>query len=277
MPQPPYSPDLAPCDFFLFPKLKRPMKGRRFATIEEIKAASLEELKVTSITLFALPPDLTAACNVAKSILLEQLNISKIHAHVPSYDKVAPPLIVLTGPSAVKKMELALHVIRTIPDKVKYCRWHTTREICEDNDDESDTYILVDKERFNDMARCGEFLMILDLLGHSYGFHADQISPLISENKIGLTKMNLYVTIEISKRYPNVRTILVLTQSVDLHCTWAQKKFDVYTWIKDNVENLLVVKIGKHVGDNDVESASCMLDFIKEIINEVLIACRIGL
>ncbi|KYN39393.1 hypothetical protein ALC56_06212 [Trachymyrmex septentrionalis] len=45
MPQPPYSPDLAPCDFFLFPKLKRPMKGRRFATIEQIKAASLEELK----------------------------------------------------------------------------------------------------------------------------------------------------------------------------------------------------------------------------------------
>ncbi|UYV69042.1 DAAM2 [Cordylochernes scorpioides] len=28
MPQQPYSPDLAPCDFFLFPKLKRPMKGR---------------------------------------------------------------------------------------------------------------------------------------------------------------------------------------------------------------------------------------------------------
>ena len=45
MPQPPYSPDLASCDFFSFPKLKRPMKGRRFTTIEEIKTASLEELK----------------------------------------------------------------------------------------------------------------------------------------------------------------------------------------------------------------------------------------
>ncbi|UYV79771.1 hypothetical protein LAZ67_18000597 [Cordylochernes scorpioides] len=45
MPQPPYSPDLAPCDFFLFPKLKRPMKGRRYATLEEIKTASKEELK----------------------------------------------------------------------------------------------------------------------------------------------------------------------------------------------------------------------------------------
>ena len=45
MPQPPYSRDLAPYDFFLFPRLKRPMKGRRFATIEEIKTESLRELK----------------------------------------------------------------------------------------------------------------------------------------------------------------------------------------------------------------------------------------
>ena len=37
MPQPPYSPVLAPGDFFVFPKLKTPMKGKRFATIEKIK------------------------------------------------------------------------------------------------------------------------------------------------------------------------------------------------------------------------------------------------
>ena len=37
IPHPPYSPDLAPCDFFLFPKLKLWMKGRRFDTIEEIQ------------------------------------------------------------------------------------------------------------------------------------------------------------------------------------------------------------------------------------------------
>ena len=35
--QPPYSPDLAPDDFFLFPKLKTPIKGKCFTTIEEIK------------------------------------------------------------------------------------------------------------------------------------------------------------------------------------------------------------------------------------------------
>ena len=34
VPHPPYSPDLAPADFFLFPKLKPTLKGRRFQTIE---------------------------------------------------------------------------------------------------------------------------------------------------------------------------------------------------------------------------------------------------
>jgi hypothetical protein len=37
-PYPPYSHDLTPCDFFLFPKIKLKLKGRRFDTIEEIQA-----------------------------------------------------------------------------------------------------------------------------------------------------------------------------------------------------------------------------------------------
>jgi hypothetical protein len=32
-----YSPDLAPCDFWLFPKLKTGLRGRRFATVDDIK------------------------------------------------------------------------------------------------------------------------------------------------------------------------------------------------------------------------------------------------
>jgi hypothetical protein len=40
-----YSPDLAPCDFFLFPKMKLKLKGRRFDTIEEIQVQSVEALR----------------------------------------------------------------------------------------------------------------------------------------------------------------------------------------------------------------------------------------
>ena len=35
VPQPPYSPDCAPCDFWLFPKLR----GCRYVTIEAMKVA----------------------------------------------------------------------------------------------------------------------------------------------------------------------------------------------------------------------------------------------
>jgi transposase len=40
IPHPPYSPDLAPCDFFLFPKMKLKLKGHHFDTTEEIQAES---------------------------------------------------------------------------------------------------------------------------------------------------------------------------------------------------------------------------------------------
>ena len=36
---PPYSPDLAPCDFFLFPKIKKELGGRSFSSIENLSRA----------------------------------------------------------------------------------------------------------------------------------------------------------------------------------------------------------------------------------------------
>jgi hypothetical protein len=40
VPQPPYSSDLAPRDFFLFPKMKLKLKGHQFDTNQEIQAES---------------------------------------------------------------------------------------------------------------------------------------------------------------------------------------------------------------------------------------------
>ena len=36
LPHPPYSPDMSPPDFDLFPKLKEPMRGRRYSSLEEL-------------------------------------------------------------------------------------------------------------------------------------------------------------------------------------------------------------------------------------------------
>jgi hypothetical protein len=42
-PHPTYSPDLAPCDFILFPKIKLKLKGRRFDGLKEIQPESQNE------------------------------------------------------------------------------------------------------------------------------------------------------------------------------------------------------------------------------------------
>ena len=40
LPHSPYSPDLAPCDFFLFPNLKKSLAGQKFESNEEVIAAT---------------------------------------------------------------------------------------------------------------------------------------------------------------------------------------------------------------------------------------------
>jgi len=42
---PPYSPDLDPCDYFLFPKLKLPLKGHLFEDVQDIQAAVTSSLR----------------------------------------------------------------------------------------------------------------------------------------------------------------------------------------------------------------------------------------
>jgi hypothetical protein len=44
MDHPPYSPDLAPADFWLFPKPKNVLKGERLSDVEDIKPCVKEIL-----------------------------------------------------------------------------------------------------------------------------------------------------------------------------------------------------------------------------------------
>ncbi|GFS16633.1 transposase [Elysia marginata] len=48
LPHPLYSPDLAPRDFFLFPKLKDYLRGNRYETDEDVKNAVLSTRLLTS-------------------------------------------------------------------------------------------------------------------------------------------------------------------------------------------------------------------------------------
>ena len=49
VPQSPYSSDINPCDFLIFPKLKNVLKGRPFGALEKIKMTVTGMLKTTSV------------------------------------------------------------------------------------------------------------------------------------------------------------------------------------------------------------------------------------
>jgi len=68
--QSPYSPDMAPADFFLLPKLKLPLRGTRFQSIEDIKENSQRELK--SIPENAIKNVLTIGLFVGRSVLFRK-------------------------------------------------------------------------------------------------------------------------------------------------------------------------------------------------------------
>ena len=52
VPHPAYSPDLAHCDFYVFPKMKLCLKGRHFISIEEIQAESQQVLNTLRLAVF---------------------------------------------------------------------------------------------------------------------------------------------------------------------------------------------------------------------------------
>ena len=49
---PPYSPDLAPCDFFLFPTLKKILRGRHFDDVADLQRAVQSAIRIQELFLF---------------------------------------------------------------------------------------------------------------------------------------------------------------------------------------------------------------------------------
>ena len=72
LPHPPYSPDLAPCDFFVILKFKTNLKGHNFGTAENVQAAATQALKTsqvkTSSTLRRMAEMLESLYSITRSL-----------------------------------------------------------------------------------------------------------------------------------------------------------------------------------------------------------------
>ena len=80
--QSPYSPDLAPCDFWLFPKLKSPLKGKIFQTIDEIQENTWGSWNCVRSpgAYFERDWDFIVLCTVIFVLVLSSINVSIFHS-----------------------------------------------------------------------------------------------------------------------------------------------------------------------------------------------------
>ncbi|GFW54045.1 histone-lysine n-methyltransferase setmar-like protein [Trichonephila clavipes] len=80
---PPYSPDMSPPDFFLFPKIKNTLRGHRFQDIYTIKQNSTQQLQAIPKSEFR---NVSRTRNiVGPSVLLPMEHISKEIDSKPVY------------------------------------------------------------------------------------------------------------------------------------------------------------------------------------------------
>ena len=82
---PHYSPDLVPCTFWLFPKLKSPLKGKRFQTVDEIQENMTGQLMAIptedSAVFWTVEETPGELCEVPRCLLWRGLR-----CHYPMYD-----------------------------------------------------------------------------------------------------------------------------------------------------------------------------------------------
>ena len=77
--QPPYSPDLAPCNFWLFPKLKSALKGKRFQTTNEIQGNTTGQLMTTRTLWGPKAPEASLSIMCTMFPVSSSINVSLFH------------------------------------------------------------------------------------------------------------------------------------------------------------------------------------------------------
>ena len=116
--QPPYSPDLAPCDFWLFSKLRSPLKGKRFQTIDEIQENMMWQLVAIGRIVWGpeVPmlkgTEVSLSC-VQCSLYLVSSSINVSIFHITGLGTVWTNLVLSSINNNVGKQKLTL----------KYCLW----------------------------------------------------------------------------------------------------------------------------------------------------------
>ncbi|XP_066524596.1 LOW QUALITY PROTEIN: leucine-rich repeat and guanylate kinase domain-containing protein [Hoplias malabaricus] len=182
-------------------------------TLLDEQSVTTEE-KVSAVNKYDPPLEVLAARDHMTHIIYQHMQPQVIYdSTLPSLD--APyPMLVLTGPQACGKRELAHKLCQEFSDYFAYGACHTTRGPYFGEEDGSDYHFVLEEE-FQNMIRMGCFVQTMQYGGHWYGLSREAIERVAREGLACCVHMELEGVCSLKNSYFEPRYILLIPTSTE--------------------------------------------------------------
>ncbi|XP_074223134.1 leucine-rich repeat and guanylate kinase domain-containing protein isoform X5 [Camelus bactrianus] len=182
------------------------------------KKIKVEE-KVMAVNKYKPPPEVVAAQDHMTHVVNSLMQPQRIFdSTLPSLD--APyPILVLAGPQACGKRELAHRLCRQFSTYFRYGPFHTTRPPYFGEGDRVD-YHFISQEVFDEMFNMGKFILTFNYGNHKYGLSRDTIEGIARDGLASCVHMEIEGVRSLKHSYFEPRYILVVPMN--------KKKYEGY-------------------------------------------------
>ncbi|XP_075413513.1 leucine-rich repeat and guanylate kinase domain-containing protein [Tenrec ecaudatus] len=172
------------------------------------KKIKVEE-KVSAVNMYDPPPEVLAAQDHLTHIVNSMMQPQRIFdSTLPSLD--APyPMLILAGPQACGKRELAHRLCRQFSTYFRYGACHTTRPPYFGEGDRVD-YHFVSQEVFDEMLNMGKFILTFNYCNHNYGLNRDTVEGIARDGLASCIHMEIEGVRSLKCTYFEPRYILVV-------------------------------------------------------------------
>ncbi|XP_066111364.1 leucine-rich repeat and guanylate kinase domain-containing protein-like isoform X1 [Saccopteryx bilineata] len=172
------------------------------------KKIKVEE-KVVAINKYNPPPEVVAVQDHLTHVVNSMMQPQRIFdSTLPSLD-TPYPMLVLAGPEACGKRELAHRLCKELSAYFRYGACHTTRPPYFGEGDRVD-YHFVSQDVYNEMVNMGKFILTYNYGNHSYGLSRDTIEGIARDGLASCVHMEIEGVRSLKHTYFEPRYILVL-------------------------------------------------------------------
>ncbi|XP_042828737.1 leucine-rich repeat and guanylate kinase domain-containing protein isoform X3 [Panthera tigris] len=186
------------------------------------KKIKVEE-KVAAVNRYNPPPEVVAAQDHLTHVLNSVMQPQRIFdSTLPRLD--APyPMLVLAGPEACGKRELAHRLCRQLSAYFRYGACHTTRPPYFGEGDRVD-YHFISQEVFDEMVNMGKFILTFNYGNHNYGLSRDTIEAIARDGLASCVHMEIEGVRSLKYSYFEPRYILVVPMNKEKYEGYLRRK-----------------------------------------------------